>query len=114
MRACGGVVVYINIFEASALAGGEWSASRPGRYTPGERSPDTHWIGGWVDPRTGLDDEKKRKFLTLPGLERPARNQSRYRLRYSGCSQKLYAHFNRGYLRAHPQVVPKCNVRCVV
>jgi hypothetical protein len=40
-----------------------------------------------VDPRAGLDDMKKRKFLTLPGLElrllgRPARSQSLYRLRY--------------------------------
>jgi hypothetical protein len=30
---------------------------------------DTHWIGGWVDPRTGLDDMQKRKFLTLPGIK---------------------------------------------
>jgi hypothetical protein len=42
-----------------------------------------------VDPRAGLDDVEKRKFLTLPGLElrplrRPARSQSLYRLRYSG------------------------------
>jgi hypothetical protein len=36
---------------------------------PGEIVPGTHWIGGWVDPRTGLDDVEKRKFLTLPGLE---------------------------------------------
>jgi hypothetical protein len=31
--------------------------------------PGTHWIGGWVDLRAGLDDLEKRKFLTLPGLE---------------------------------------------
>jgi hypothetical protein len=31
--------------------------------------PDTHWTGGWVGPRTGLDDVEKRKFLILPGLE---------------------------------------------
>jgi hypothetical protein len=42
-----------------------------------------------VDPRVGLDDVEKRKFLTLPGLElrpigRPARSQSPYRLRYPG------------------------------
>jgi hypothetical protein len=71
------------------LAGGEWSASRPCRFTPGERGPGTRWIGGWVGPRTGLDDVEKNKFLTLPGLElrplgRPARNQSLYRLRYPG------------------------------
>jgi hypothetical protein len=32
----------------SALVGGEWSASRPGRFTPRERTPSTYWIGGWV------------------------------------------------------------------
>jgi hypothetical protein len=47
----------------------EWTASRPGHITPRERAPGTHWIGGWVDPRAGLDDVEKRKFLTLPGLE---------------------------------------------
>jgi hypothetical protein len=60
----------------------------PARFTPGERAPGTHWIGGWVGPRAGLDDVEKRKFLTLPGLElrllgRPARSQSLYRLRYT-------------------------------
>jgi hypothetical protein len=39
----------------SALDGGEWSASRPGRFTPTERAPGTHWIGGWVGPRAILD-----------------------------------------------------------
>jgi hypothetical protein len=72
-----------------ALAGGEWSASPPGRFTPGERATCTHWLGGLVNPRAGLDDLEKRKFLTLPGFElrpvgRPARSQSLYRLRYAG------------------------------
>jgi hypothetical protein len=31
----------------SALDGGEWSASRLGRFTPRERVPGTHWKGGW-------------------------------------------------------------------
>jgi hypothetical protein len=53
--------------------------------------PGTHWIRGWVGPRTGLDDVEKRKFLTILGLElrphgRPARSQSLYRLRYPGSS----------------------------
>jgi hypothetical protein len=64
-----GVDVQIHIFLTSALVGVEWSTSRPGRFTPGERAPGTHWIGGWVDLKTGLDDLEKRKFLTLPGLE---------------------------------------------
>jgi hypothetical protein len=37
----------------SALDKGEWSDSRPGRFTTSERAPGTHWIGGWVGPRTG-------------------------------------------------------------
>jgi hypothetical protein len=49
MKAYGGVDVWIHIFLNSA--------------------PGTHWIGDWVDTRTGLDDVEKRKFLTLPGLE---------------------------------------------
>jgi hypothetical protein len=48
-----------HVFLTSALVGGERSASRPGRFTPEERTPDTHWIGVWVDPRAGLDDMKK-------------------------------------------------------
>jgi hypothetical protein len=59
-----GVNVYIHIFLTSALVGGEWSTSRPDRFTPG-----THWIGGRVDLRASLNDLEKRKFLTLPGLE---------------------------------------------
>jgi hypothetical protein len=42
-----------------------------------------------MDPRTGLEDVEKRKFLTVPGLEllplrHPVRSQSLYRLRYPG------------------------------
>jgi hypothetical protein len=45
---------------------GEWSASRPGRaFTPGERTPGTHWTGGWVGLRAGLDTEATGKILCL-------------------------------------------------
>jgi hypothetical protein len=82
-----------NIFLTSALVGGEWSVSRPDRFTPGERATGTHWIGDWVDPRAGLDDVEKKKLLNLHGLElrplgRPARSQSPYRLRYAGSYSK--------------------------
>jgi hypothetical protein len=46
----------------SALDGGEWSASRPGRFTPRERAPGTHLIGGWAGPRAVLDAMVKRKI----------------------------------------------------
>jgi hypothetical protein len=38
---------------------------------PPGKSPGTHFIGGCVDPRAGLDDMEKWKILTLPGLELP-------------------------------------------
>jgi hypothetical protein len=83
MKAYGGVDVYIHIFLTSAPVEGEWLAPRPSRFTPRERALGTHWIGGWVDPRAGLDDVEKRKFLTLLGLElrplsRPTHSQSLY------------------------------------
>jgi hypothetical protein len=54
-----------------------------------ERVPGTHWIGGWVDPRAGLDDVKNRIFLPIPGLElQPlsclAHSQSLHGLSYPG------------------------------
>jgi hypothetical protein len=49
----------------SALDGGEWSASRPGRFTPRERAPGAHWIGYLVDSKAGLDAVVKRKILSL-------------------------------------------------
>jgi hypothetical protein len=84
MKAYGGVGVYIHIFLISALAGGALSASRRCQFTLGERALSTHWIGGWVGPRAGLDDVEERKFLTLLGLGRPTRSQSLCRLRYDG------------------------------
>jgi hypothetical protein len=39
----------------------------PATSPPGESSPPTHWIRGWVGLRAGLDDVKKGDFLTLPG-----------------------------------------------
>jgi hypothetical protein len=60
MKAYGGVDAWTHIFLTSPLAGGEWSASRPCRFTPGERASGTHWIGGWVDPRDSLNGVKKK------------------------------------------------------
>jgi hypothetical protein len=71
MKVYVGADVYIHIFLTLALAGSEWSASRPHCFTPGERDPGTHWMGGWVDPTAGLDDVEKREFLTLLGLADP-------------------------------------------
>jgi hypothetical protein len=45
------------------------SALRPGRSTPGKELPGTHWIGGWIGPRAGLDDVERRKIVHLLGLK---------------------------------------------
>jgi hypothetical protein len=59
MKAYGGVDVYIHIFLTSALVGGEWSASRPGRFTTEKKLLGTHRKVGWVGPRAGLGDMEK-------------------------------------------------------
>jgi hypothetical protein len=59
-----------------ALVGGDWSASRPCLFAPGETAPSgTHWIGGWVVPRAGLNFMEEDKFLS-----HSARSQPLYRL----------------------------------
>jgi hypothetical protein len=70
-------------FLTSVLDGGEWSASRSGRFIPGEGASGTHWMGGWVGPRAGLDRVKKSKISFScrelnPG--RPGRSPPLYRL----------------------------------
>jgi hypothetical protein len=47
-----------------------------------EWTPGTHWSGGWVGPRAGLDtDARGEILLPLPGIEprspgRPVRSQT--------------------------------------
>jgi hypothetical protein len=54
MKAYGGVDVQTQVFLTSVLVGGEWSATRPGRFTP-----STHCTGGWMNSSAGLDDMQK-------------------------------------------------------
>jgi hypothetical protein len=61
MKAYGGSGGIASIVLASALDGGEWSASRPCRFTPTDIGPGTRWIGGWLGPRARLDATKKKK-----------------------------------------------------
>jgi hypothetical protein len=75
MKTYGGVDVEIHVFLTSALAEGEWSASRFSRFIPGERASGAHSIGGWVGLRAGLDDMEERKNSS-------ARSPSQYRLSY--------------------------------
>jgi hypothetical protein len=78
MTAYWGVEVYIHAELTSALVGGGWSASRRGRFTP-----STHWVGGWMDPRIGVDNMEETTISPLPGLKlrplsHPVHNHSLY------------------------------------
>jgi hypothetical protein len=80
MEALGGGRYSSYSFLTSAL-GGEWSALRPGRVTPGEMTPGTHWTGGCVGPRDGLDTEVTGKILCPcrgSNLDRAVRSQTLY------------------------------------
>ena len=58
--------------STSTLDGDAWSRPRHGRFTP-EKRPGTHYIGGWVGPRAGLDGcEKSRPHGdSIPGPSSP-------------------------------------------
>jgi hypothetical protein len=45
------------------LDGGEWPASRPGRFITRERAHGYFWIRGSVAPAANLDNAEKRKYL---------------------------------------------------
>ena len=48
-----------------------------------KKKPDTHWIGGWVGPRGGLNGcGKSHTGIRYP--DRPIRSESLYRLLYPG------------------------------
>jgi hypothetical protein len=77
-------------------------------YSQGKKA-GTHWIGGWVNPRAGLDDVEKRKFLTLPGLELrplglPACSQLQYGQRYPDPSKVALK-----YKKLRREINGKCN-----
>jgi hypothetical protein len=62
------------------------SASRPGSFTPWERTLSSNWIGGWVGPRTGLDGVERRKIMTLQGPELIPLGCSGVASRYADCA----------------------------
>jgi hypothetical protein len=62
--------VKLHEFLTLALDGGEWSASRPGRFTPREGTFVTHWLRGYMGLSGGLDVAKK-KIPALTGKRTP-------------------------------------------
>jgi hypothetical protein len=69
-RRIGGVEVRIHVLFDLGTRWRWVAASRPGRSTPRERAPGTHWIGSWVCPRAGRDAVSKRK------VSRPRRDSN--------------------------------------
>ena len=65
MKANWGAERLLPSFLPSALDGGEWTASHPSCFTSTKTSAVTHWIGGWLDPRTGPDVLEDRKIFCL-------------------------------------------------
>jgi hypothetical protein len=78
-----GVEVQLHTFSTSALGGGEWSASCLGSFTPRGRASGTHWIGGRVGPRDGLDAVMKRKIVS------PCRDSNHRSLSYDSLISTL-------------------------
>jgi hypothetical protein len=72
----GGCILVDPHFLTSTLPGSEWTVSRPGRFTHVERDTGTHWIGGWVDPRAGMDDVEKRKIFDHTRTRTPTHRSS--------------------------------------
>jgi hypothetical protein len=77
-------------FSTSTLDGVSGQHHAPAALYDGERTPGTHWTGGWVGLRAGLDTGARGNILSpLPGIEprspgRPARSQALYWLSYPG------------------------------
>jgi hypothetical protein len=78
-----GIVGTAPPFLTSAPDGGERSPSRPCSFTPGERVPGTHWIGGWIGPRSGLDTVEKTKSFTAGNRTSAVQSVAR---RYTDCA----------------------------
>jgi hypothetical protein len=79
---------YSSTPSLTALDGGEWSVSRPGRFTPREGGLGTHWTRGWVGLRAGLDTVVKRIFSS-PCRDSNSRSSSAISLSYPGCIRNL-------------------------
>jgi hypothetical protein len=63
------VDVQIHVFLTSALVVGEWSASRPCRFTPAESAQCP--FDKWVDPRAGLNDMRANSVALVGEWTKP-------------------------------------------
>ena len=91
MKALTGSRFMSTLSLSSALGGGGWSASRPGRFTRGQ-TPGTQCTRGWMGRRVGMDGWWKSCPTGLRSSDRPARSESLYRLSYPGSHPLDVAH----------------------
>jgi len=68
MKAYEEVEVWLYSFLTSTVNGGEWSASRPGRFVPEKTAPNILGVGDSLGFRVGLDALDKRNIF-CPLLE---------------------------------------------
>jgi hypothetical protein len=61
MKTCIGVDVWIDVLLPSALVKDEFSVLRSGRFIAAERGQGNQWITGYLGPRTGLDETKRKE-----------------------------------------------------
>jgi hypothetical protein len=105
-------------FLTSAVAEGEWSASRPCLFTSAGRATGTHWIEGWVAPRACLDAVEE-KILDPTGIQtswpsavQPVASQ------YTDCTENSYPYqrgqeANPGNLQAKRCCLPLSWLKCL-
>jgi hypothetical protein len=65
MKACCGSGGIAPCILDPDIDGCEWSASLPDLLIPKEKTFGTHWRGGWMDPRAGLEAVVKRKIPSI-------------------------------------------------
>jgi hypothetical protein len=70
------------VFSTSALHGGEWPVSRPGRFTPGGRDRSIPRMAGWVSPGAGLNAVGGGDISSLPAGVEP---------RFLGCAARTHS-----------------------
>lgn len=78
MKTYGEIEVKFHSFFTMVLYGDEWTTSRSRCFIPGERAPDTLWIGGCMCSIASLDLMLKENISAPVGNRtfRPARSQS--------------------------------------
>jgi hypothetical protein len=109
MKAYEGMEIELHAFLTSALEGGEWSASRRGRFTPRgntSRYPMDRRLGG-PQSRSERSGEEKGKSLSLPGIEPRSSNITFETLR----GVRLSSNVSLRYLHVY-QLFPLPNYTC--